>query len=95
MIYKGALIQSSNRIKFKLKSEFECRLIDDEQPKYTTRGTFGWQRYHDLIDIYTWLDQLLEQNPDILTNYDFGLSYENRTMRAIKLSKKKVSHLKN
>lgn len=68
----------------------ECRLIDDEQPKYETRRTFGWEKYYDLTDIYRWLDQMLEEYPNILTNYDFGLSYENRTMRAIKLSKRKV-----
>lgn len=72
-------------------NSFEFRLIDDEQPKYGTRGTFGWERYYDLPDIYRWLDQLLEQYPDILTNYDFGKSYENRTMRAVKLSKRKVN----
>lgn len=69
---------------------FEFRLIDEEQPKYATRGTFGWEKYYDLTDIYTWLDQLLEQYPEVLTNYNFGTSYENRTIRAIKLSKKKV-----
>lgn len=37
---------------------------------------------------------MLEQYPDVLTNYDFGNSYENRTIRAVKLSKKQV-HILN
>lgn len=66
------------------------RLIDDEQPKFASRGTFGWERYYDLHAIYSWLNQMLEQYPNSLTNYNFGTSYENRTMRAVKLSMKKV-----
>lgn len=66
------------------------RLIDDEQPKFASRGTFGWEKYYDLHDIYSWLNQILEQYPNSLTNYNFGTSYENRTMRAVKLSMKKV-----
>lgn len=70
-----------------------CRLIDDEQPKYGSRGTYGWERYYNLHDIYSWLDQMLEQYPNSLTNYNFGTSYENRTIRAVKLSMKKVQLL--
>ncbi|XP_055294989.1 zinc carboxypeptidase-like [Sitodiplosis mosellana] len=65
------------------------KLIDEEQPKISPRGTFGWDKYYDLPDIYNWLDELLQQYPDILTNYDVGTSYKNRTIRAVKLSKKK------
>lgn len=70
------------------------RLIDNEQPKYSTRGTFGWEKYYDLPEIYKWLDQMLEQYPNILTNYNFGKSYENRTLRAVKLSKKQVKNIR-
>lgn len=67
------------------------RLIDEEQPKFSPRGTFGWEKYYDLPDIYSWLDQLLEEYPDTLSNHNIGKSYENRTIRAIKLSSGKVS----
>lgn len=69
--------------------DLNSRLIDDEQPKYSTRGTFGWEKYYDLNSIYSWLNQMLEQYPNSLTNYNFGTSYENRTIRAVKLSMKK------
>ncbi|XP_055294901.1 zinc carboxypeptidase-like [Sitodiplosis mosellana] len=65
------------------------KLIDEEQPKLSSRTTFGWDKYYDLPAIYNWLDEILQEYPDILTNYDVGTSYENRTIRAVKLSKKK------
>lgn len=68
-------------------------MIDDEQPRIAPRTTFGWAKYYGLEDIYNWLDELLLQYPDILTNYNFGTSYENRTIRAIKLSYKKVQSI--
>lgn len=50
----------------------------------------GWQQYHNLTTIYAWLDELVERYPDILTNYDFGRSYEGRVLRAVKVSYKPV-----
>lgn len=64
-------------------------LIDEEQPKQL-QATFGWTQYNKLSEIYSWLDGLLEQYPNVLTSYDFGKSYENRTLRAVKLSHKEV-----
>lgn len=37
---------------------------------------------------------MLEEFPNVLTNYNFGYSYENRTLRAVKLSHKAVSKSK-
>lgn len=76
------------------KKEFElvfrCRLIDGEQPRFSTRASFGWKKYYDLDDIYNWLDQMIKRYPDELTNYDIGKSYEERTIRAVKFSRKSV-----
>lgn len=67
------------------------RLIDDEQPQsFNDSGDFGWKQYYNLSAIYGWLDQMLEKHPKVLTNYNFGKSYEGRTLRAIKVSHKKV-----
>lgn len=66
-------------------------MIDVEQPKFSSRTTFGWKKYYDLNDIYKWLDQMITNYPNELKNYDIGKSYENRTIRAIKLSRKEVS----
>lgn len=67
-----------------------CRLIDEEQPQSASRATFGWNRYYDLDEIYKWLDKMLQKYPNELTNYDIGNSYEKRTIRAVKLSRKSV-----
>lgn len=65
------------------------RLIDRETPN-SRSVRFGWHQYNDLESIYRWLDRMLKKYPDILTNYNYGTSYENRTLRAIKLSHKSV-----
>lgn len=66
-------------------------MIDSEKSDTTRRAGYGWEEYYDLTDVYAWLDEILEQHPDKLTNYNYGTSYENRTLRAVKLSNKKVS----
>lgn len=68
-------------------------LIDAEKPSGKRRAAYSWDEYYDLTEIYAFLDQLLEQHPDKLTNVNYGTSYENRTLRAVKLSNKKVSGL--
>lgn len=74
----------------KCGNESDCRLIDEEQPQSFSRATFGWKRYYGLQDIYKWMDQMIAQYPDELTNYNIGKSYEKRPFRAIKLSRKSV-----
>lgn len=54
------------------------------------RSGFGWDKYNDLTAIYDWLDKLLEEYPDVLSNYNYGKSYEKRDLRAVKVSHKKV-----
>lgn len=73
---------------------FSFRLIDEEQPE-ELRSIFGWEQYNDLASIYSWLDEQLEKYSNVLTNYDFGKSYENRTLRAVKLSYKKVGFFRS
>lgn len=66
-------------------------LIDNEQPEQLERQSprpFNWTTYHTYDEIYAWLDTQLVQHPAILTDYTIGLSYENRTIRAVRLSHK-------
>lgn len=62
-------------------------LIDAEQPTILDES-FGWKKYYNLDAIYAWLDQLLEKYPNVLTNFNYGKSYEGRTLRAVKVSHK-------
>lgn len=82
---------NEHEIECQTKSDNLQKLIDEEQPNYSPQESFGWKNYYDLPEIYCWLDQLLEKYPHILTNHNIGMSYENRTIRAIEFSSGKVS----
>lgn len=66
-------------------------LIDAEQPPGQTRATFGWESYHDLAEIYAFLDDLLARYPTVLTEHRVGYSHHGTEIRAVKLSHKAVS----
>lgn len=78
----------------KLISCQKFRLIDNEE-SVNYAGEFGWKAYYTLEQIYAWLDEKLLQYPNVLTNYTVGTSYEGRTIRAVKFSKKSVSQKEN
>lgn len=63
-------------------------LIDNEQRANTRAQTFDWTSYNSYTEIYAWLDAQIAAYPNILTNIIIGNSYENRTIRAVKLSHK-------
>ena len=52
---------------------------------------YGWKKYYNLSEIYGWLDEMLDKYPQLLTHYNYGKSYEDRPLRAVKFSYKKVS----
>lgn len=65
------------------------RLIDNEQPTIKS-ATFGWTQYHNVDVIHRWLDEKLKEFPQILTNVVVGRSFENRTIRGVRLSHRRV-----
>lgn len=76
----------SNKWKFRIF----YRLIEDELPSFrSSHFGFDWSNYYRLHAIYEWLDELLEEYPNVLTNYVYGESYEGRPLRAVKVSHKK------
>ncbi|XP_055295225.1 zinc carboxypeptidase-like [Sitodiplosis mosellana] len=74
-------------IKNEIKIENLQTLIDAEQPEVLC-SSFDWKQYHDTAAIYKWLDELIRRHRKILTDYTYGRSYENRPLRAVKLSHK-------
>lgn len=62
-------------------------MIDNEQPNDQSRN-FDWTSYKTLEEIYAFLDTLLEAHPTVLTNINLGNSFENRTIRAVRISYK-------
>lgn len=73
------------------RPHYAChRLIDEEQPKIIPRR-FGWTAYYPLGRIYAWLNEKLREYPRLLTNYNIGTTSENRPIRAVRLSHRRVS----
>uniref|UniRef100_A0A1A9VMH2 Peptidase M14 domain-containing protein n=1 Tax=Glossina austeni TaxID=7395 RepID=A0A1A9VMH2_GLOAU len=48
-----------------------------------------WTFYPTLVEIYTWLDSIILQNPKVVSGFHIGRSYEGRLIRGIKLSFKR------
>lgn len=65
------------------------RLIDMEQQDVLC-SDMSWKKYNDLTVLYKWLDKLIERYPKIVTEYVYGRSYENRPLRAVKVSHRSV-----
>ena len=49
-----------------------------------------WFDYQRVETIYEWLDKIKTDFPDFITVETIGTTYENRPMKLVKLSKKKV-----
>ncbi|KFB45620.1 zinc carboxypeptidase [Anopheles sinensis] len=75
-------------LKTRLQIEDFQKVIDAERPNRSTRATFGWTDYYTVEEIYAWMDEIVAQNPSILTGSVYGKSYEGRDLKAIKLSQK-------
>lgn len=73
----------------KITMIFHFRLIDMDQPT-TLCSDFSFSRYNDLSVFNKWLDKLLKRYPDVVTDYVYGKSYENRPLRAVKVSHRPV-----
>ncbi|KAH8328207.1 hypothetical protein KR067_006038 [Drosophila pandora] len=66
-------------------------LINNEEAEnfmVSRDGSFGWKKYNTLDEIYAWLDEILAAYPVITEGFELGQSYENRTIRGIKISYK-------
>ncbi|XP_068143617.1 zinc carboxypeptidase-like [Drosophila tropicalis] len=63
------------------------KLIDDEQPlEERYNSDFNWKRYHNLEEIYAWLDKILIDYANVTEGLVIGQSYEGRDIRAVKIS---------
>ncbi|XP_068143102.1 zinc carboxypeptidase isoform X2 [Drosophila tropicalis] len=78
-----------NRFKFEymLKIANVQEIIDQQTPKQRS-SSMDWTQYHTLEEIYEWLDVIEARYPNIVTPFTIGQSYENRTIRGIKISYK-------
>ncbi|XP_062551478.1 zinc carboxypeptidase A 1-like [Armigeres subalbatus] len=64
--------------------------IDDERNRMQSKrlkGVFDWTEYHDLGEIHAWLDKLAAEYKEVEL-VEGGRSYENRSIKGVKLSYK-------
>ncbi|XP_053672777.1 zinc carboxypeptidase A 1-like [Anopheles nili] len=64
------------------------RAFDTERIRLTNRrakGTFDWRDYHTLEEMHAWLDKLAQDHAEVEL-LDAGRSYQNRTLKGVKLS---------
>ncbi|XP_073687856.1 carboxypeptidase A1-like [Garra rufa] len=82
-----------NQIQYNVMIKDVQDLMDDEQRemvKYRTfpRSTddFIYTTYHDLNSIYSFIDMIVAENPDMVSKLVIGKSYENRDLNVLKFS---------
>ena len=80
------------QIKTKLEIENLQDLIDREKPRRSGKADFDWTEFHDVDEIYAWLDGVAAAHPEKITILDIGESYEGRKIKMVKISQKEVDH---
>nr|CAD7596067.1 unnamed protein product [Timema genevievae] len=63
-------------------------LIDLQEPVLRSETSFGFEEYHRLDEIYSWLNDLSTLYPGVVTLSDVGETYEGRVIKAVKISHK-------
>ncbi|KAM9854103.1 carboxypeptidase A2-like [Aulostomus maculatus] len=60
--------------------------MEDNQMRERSTKSFNFGAYHRLETIYSWMDTLVAQHPNLVTKEQIGRSYENRPMYVLKFS---------
>uniref|UniRef100_A0A1I8Q758 Peptidase M14 domain-containing protein n=1 Tax=Stomoxys calcitrans TaxID=35570 RepID=A0A1I8Q758_STOCA len=79
-------IQAKNIDSREMISDLQS-LIDEENGQGATKSDeFSWTRYHELEDIYKFLDDMLSKYPLVTEAFTIAQSYEGQIVRGIKIS---------
>ncbi|XP_028252981.1 carboxypeptidase O-like [Parambassis ranga] len=54
----------------------------------TGRAEYDYYKYHPMTEITAWMNQMVKENPSVVTIADYGRSYENRTISLLKIGLK-------
>lgn len=68
-----------------LLDEEKAEMEENQMRERSTRS-FNFGAYHRLETIYSWMDTLVAEHPNLVTKEEIGKSYENRPMYALKFS---------
>uniref|UniRef100_A0A1B0FDR9 Peptidase M14 domain-containing protein n=1 Tax=Glossina morsitans morsitans TaxID=37546 RepID=A0A1B0FDR9_GLOMM len=71
--------------RFKTANFFPDRrsLFPKKRPTYRV---LDWTFYPTLCEIYSWMDFIIKERPNVVTGFDVGRSYEGRLIRGLRLS---------
>ncbi|XP_030335622.1 carboxypeptidase A1-like [Strigops habroptila] len=83
----------SKGISYSIMIEDLQKLLDEEKKamaksRRTERSTstFDFASYHTIDEIYSWMDTLVADHPDLVSKLQIGQSYENRSLYVLKFS---------
>uniref|UniRef100_A0AAQ6AKY2 Peptidase M14 domain-containing protein n=1 Tax=Amphiprion ocellaris TaxID=80972 RepID=A0AAQ6AKY2_AMPOC len=68
-----------------LLDEEKAEMEVNRMREHSTRS-FNFGAYHTLDTIYSWMDTLVAEHPNLITKQEIGRSYENRPMYVLKFS---------
>lgn len=78
-----ANLMNSSNIKYNTFIENVQTLIDAERPKKRERSGFGWNRYHELSEIYEYLESLARLYPNHVRVIVGGQTYQGRPIKGV------------
>lgn len=62
-------------------------LIDNEQPKTRDpKAPFGWDSFHTLEEIYDWLHETIDSNPEVVKPALMGHTWEGRPIEGVHIN---------
>ncbi|XP_064417278.1 carboxypeptidase A1 [Latimeria chalumnae] len=82
-----------NNIQYSIMIEDLQVLLDEEQQEMTrsralerASNKFNYATYHNLDEIYNWMDVLVSENPNLVSKIQIGRSFEQRPLYVLKFS---------
>ncbi|CAF0999580.1 unnamed protein product [Adineta ricciae] len=65
------------------------KLLHQFRPSNLIANDFAYDKYHPLDEIHSWIDTMVQTYPSLATSFIVGQSYENRTIKGLKISSNK------
>ncbi|KAM9388906.1 carboxypeptidase A1-like [Phaethornis superciliosus] len=82
----------ARNIPYSIIMEDVQKLLDEEQKNMTKSrrersiSTFDFGSYHTMEEIFSWMDTLVEDHPNLVSKLQIGQSFENRPLYVLKFS---------
>ncbi|CAM4511512.1 unnamed protein product [Lepidochelys kempii] len=87
------VLLESNTIPYTITVDDVQELLDEEKEAMMvsrkferSSNSFNFSSYHTIEEIYSWMDNLVAENPDLVSKIQIGQSYEKRPLYVLKFS---------